>query len=99
VLSKLRLPIRSGVTAGVVSYFSWKKENKRMKNINDLLNQWQDGVENAQPDSEDFIKEEELRQLYEVAGICVRTGIVAGQLTFLCESPYGTLYTDGQSSV
>jgi hypothetical protein len=50
-----------------------------MKNVNDLLNQWQDSIENAQPDVEDSIEKEELRQLYEVAGICVRTGIVAGE--------------------
>jgi hypothetical protein len=49
-----------------------------VKDINDLLNQWQDSVENAQPDVEDSIKEEELRQLYEVAGMRVRTGTVAG---------------------
>ncbi|MEI7990697.1 MAG: hypothetical protein WCI88_16840 [Chloroflexota bacterium] len=51
-----------------------------MKNLNDLLNQWQDGIEKIQSNIEDTPKDEELEQLYEVAGMHIHSGVVAGQL-------------------
>ncbi len=51
-----------------------------MKNVNDLIKQWQDGIENAQSIVEDSAAGEQPEQLYEVAGIHVRSGVVAGQL-------------------
>jgi hypothetical protein len=42
--------------------------------INDLLNQWQDSIETAQPQSEELLDEE----LYQGAGMHVRSDLRSG---------------------
>jgi len=49
-------------------------------NISDLLSEWQKSIEYVQSAEENPINEVELEQLYEVAGMQIRSGVVAGQL-------------------
>jgi hypothetical protein len=48
--------------------------------INDLLNQWRDSTETAQPQSEELLDEGPINEgLYKGAGMHVRSGLRAGQ--------------------
>jgi hypothetical protein len=51
-----------------------------MDAIDNLINQWQNSIDHVQPEMEDPTAEEEWKQLYEVTGMHIRSGVVAGQL-------------------
>ena len=53
-----------------------------MISVKDLLNAWQEGIELAHTATTSSFKDQDLDQdqLYEAAGLQVRSGIVTGQL-------------------